>query len=104
MAGSAAPPIQLEDDIDLARAEVLALGPTLRAVLLPLASLKVTVVLFALAIFIVFAGTMAQTQHDIWYVVHNYFRTAIAWIDLQGGAPRSDSRAALPARAPPFHA
>lgn len=30
--------------------------------------------------------------------------SSVAWIDLQGGAPRSDSRAALPARAPPFHA
>ena len=27
--------------------------------------------------------------------------TPIAWIELQGGGPRSDSRAALPARAPP---
>ncbi len=89
MASSAAPKFQLEDDVDPARAEIMALGPTLRAVLLPLASLKVTVVLFALAIFIVFAGTLAQTQHDIWYVVHNYFRTGIAWIDLQVFFPES---------------
>ncbi len=27
--------------------------------------------------------------------------TAVDWIELQGGGPRSDSRAALPARAPP---
>lgn len=27
--------------------------------------------------------------------------TAVDWIELQGGAPRSDSHAALPARAPP---
>jgi hypothetical protein len=30
--------------------------------------------------------------------------SSITWIDLQGGSPRSDSRAALPARAPPTHA
>jgi hypothetical protein len=30
--------------------------------------------------------------------------TSIDWIELQGGAPRSDSRAALPARAPPARA
>lgn len=29
---------------------------------------------------------------------------SISWVDLQGGSPRSDSRAALPARAPPVHA
>ena len=29
---------------------------------------------------------------------------SIDWIELQGGAPRSDSRAALPARAPPARA
>ena len=29
---------------------------------------------------------------------------SIDWIELQGGAPRSDSRAAVPARAPPSRA
>ena len=43
-------------------------------VLKPLASLKITVVLFLMAIFIVFAGTLAQTEKDIWEVVHQYFR------------------------------
>lgn len=54
-----------------------------------LASLKITVVLFAMAIFIIFAGTMAQTQKDIWVVVHEYFRTAFAWIDFQVFFPKS---------------
>lgn len=60
-------------------------APTLRdfwvAVLAPLASLKLTVVLFALAIFIIFAGTLAQVDHDIWEVIRIYFRAPIAWID-----------------------
>ncbi|WP_239491624.1 DUF2946 family protein [Luteitalea sp. TBR-22] len=30
--------------------------------------------------------------------------TPIVWVELQEGAPRSDSRAALPARAPPARA
>jgi hypothetical protein len=30
--------------------------------------------------------------------------SSIGWVDLQGGEPRSDSRAAVPARAPPTHA
>jgi ABC-type transport system involved in cytochrome c biogenesis permease subunit len=89
MASSAAPKFQLEDDTDLARGEVAALGPVLRQILLPLASLKLTVVLFVLSIFLVFAGTLAQTQHDIWYVVHHYFRTGIAWIDVQVFFPKS---------------
>ena len=53
-----------------------AAGPSAVAykVLHALASLKFTIVLFALAIFIVFTGTLAQTQHDIWFVIKNYFR------------------------------
>jgi ABC-type transport system involved in cytochrome c biogenesis permease subunit len=47
------------------------------------------VVLLGLAIFIVLAGTLAQTQADIWVVVRDYFRTAIAWIPLQVFFPKS---------------
>jgi hypothetical protein len=43
-----------------------------------------------------------------WIETPQYLRapasTSIDWIELQGGAPRSDSRAALPARAPPRRA
>ena len=70
------------------------------AVLTPLASLRLTVALFVMAIFIVFAGTLAQTEKDIWQVVHDYFRmdltswdsaarSAFAWIDLRVFFPRS---------------
>ena len=48
-----------------------------------LSSLRLTVVLFGLSIFLVFAGTLAQRYHDIWFVVHYYFRTLIAWIDVK---------------------
>lgn len=51
--------------------------------LMPLASLRLTVVLFVAAIFLVFAGTMAQVDKDIWDVVKLYFRTYVAWIDFQ---------------------
>ncbi|ADG65876.1 cytochrome c assembly protein [Planctopirus limnophila DSM 3776] len=54
-----------------------------RSVLMPLASLKLTVVLFAMAIFIVLAGTLAQVEDDIWVVIRDYFRTPIAWIKFQ---------------------
>jgi hypothetical protein len=53
------------------------------------ASLKLTVTLLAMAIFIVFAGTVAQVEKGIWTVVHEYFRTAIAWIDLSIFFPRA---------------
>lgn len=49
----------------------------------PLASLKITVVLFAMAIFIILAGTLAQVDKDIWVVIDEYFRTAIARIDFK---------------------
>src|SRR5215218_6035266 len=46
----------------------------LARILGPLASLKLTVVLFALAIVIVLAGTLAQVNADVWDVVDEYFR------------------------------
>lgn len=60
-----------------------SLAGTAEALLRPLASLRLTVVLLAMAIFIVFAGTMAQWEKDIWQVVDDYFRTPLAWIDFQ---------------------
>src|SRR5262249_8166816 len=54
-----------------------------RHVLIPVASLRVTVVLFALSIFLVFAGTLAQVDAGVWTVVERYFRTAVAWIPFQ---------------------
>lgn len=61
----------------------------LGALLAPLASLKITVVSFALAIFLILAGTLAQIDHDIWQVMGEYFRTPIAWIPFQIFVPRS---------------
>ena len=57
--------------------------PGWRRLLKPLASLKLTVALFAMAIFVVFAGTLAQVDKDVWDVVHGIFRTRFAWIDLK---------------------
>ncbi|MCI0334712.1 MAG: cytochrome c biogenesis protein CcsA [Planctomycetes bacterium] len=49
-----------------------------------LASLKLTVVLFAAAIFLVFVGTLAQVDNDVWEVVrHTYFRVWIANVEFQ---------------------
>ena len=45
----------------------------IRAILKPLASLQLTVVLFALSIVLVFFGTLAQIDFGIWTVVDKYF-------------------------------
>lgn len=50
------------------------LAATVRRVLMPLASLKLTVVLFGMAIFLVFASTLAQKEHDIWHIVREWYR------------------------------
>ena len=57
----------------------------------PLASLRLTVALLGLSIFLVFAGTLAQIDQGIWQVMDQYFRTryGIAWIDLYIFFPRS---------------
>ena len=46
----------------------------------PIASLRLTVVLFALSIFLILAGTFAQVDLDIWPVIGQYFRCWFAWI------------------------
>ena len=61
----------------------------LEMVLRPLASLKLTVVLFALAIIIILAGTVAQVNEDVWTVVHHYFRSFFTTIDFQIFFPRT---------------
>lgn len=61
----------------------IELGPIANAVLAPFASLRLTVALFALSIFIIFVGTLAQVEKDMWEVIDLYFRSYVAWIDLQ---------------------
>jgi ABC-type transport system involved in cytochrome c biogenesis permease subunit len=58
-------------------------------ILTALASLRLTVVLFALSIVLVFCGTLAQVDAGIWTVVNTYFRTAYVWIPLQIFFPHS---------------
>ena len=54
-----------------------------------LASLKLTVTLFALSMFLIFAGTLAQVEQGIWDVVNGYFRAWLVWIPLNIFMPRS---------------
>ncbi|GIX03739.1 MAG: cytochrome c biogenesis protein [Planctomycetaceae bacterium] len=57
--------------------------------LAPLASLKLTVGLFALAIFLILASTLAQVEKDIWHVIDEYYRVWWAWIDFKLFIPPS---------------
>jgi len=62
-----------------------------------LASLKITVVLLTLGLFLVYAGTIAQTRLGIWVVINDYFRSLGVMIPVKmlltpfsgGGKPMS---------------
>jgi hypothetical protein len=61
----------------------------IRAILNPLASLKLTVTLFVLAMVLIFAGTLAQRFEGNWEVVNSYFRSFYVWIPLQVFVPEA---------------
>lgn len=54
-----------------------------------LASLKLTCALFLLGMVVVFIGSLAQARKDVWLVVHEYFRTYLAWVDVADLFPPS---------------
>src|SRR6516165_9329102 len=62
---------------------------SVKQVLAVVSSLRLTVVLFAFAIVLVFCGTLAQVDADIWTVVEKYFRSAFVWVPLQLFFPRA---------------
>lgn len=55
-------------------------GFTPYTVLLALASLRLTVVLFVLSFFLVLFGTLAQIDLGIWTVIKGYFRSFYVWV------------------------
>jgi hypothetical protein len=59
-----------------------------RKLLSPIASLRLTVVLLALSIVLVFAGTWAQIDMGIWSTLKIYFRSFFVLIPLQIFLPR----------------
>jgi ResB-like family len=54
-----------------------------RQALQALASLRLTVVLFALSAVLVFVGTLAMMESGIWTVVKAYFRSFYVWVPFQ---------------------
>jgi hypothetical protein len=75
------PKPKLDEPVKAARSS--AVGTMLKKVLTPLASLRLTVIMFVLAIILVFLGTLAQVDEGIGTVLSKYFRTGIAWIPFQ---------------------
>ncbi|MEZ6193779.1 MAG: cytochrome c biogenesis protein ResB [Phycisphaerales bacterium] len=59
-----------------------------KQLLSPLASLKLTVLLLALSVMLVFMGTLAQVDQGIWDVVGGYFRSFYVYVPLQLFFPR----------------
>jgi hypothetical protein len=59
------------------------MGHRLRRLLMPLASLRITVTLFALSVVLVFVGTLAMMDSGIWSVVKAYFRSFYVWVPFQ---------------------
>jgi len=53
-----------------------------------MSSLELTVLLLVLSIILIFAGTLAQVDYGVWTVVKDYFRSFVAWVDLQIFFPR----------------
>lgn len=52
-----------------------------------LASLRLTVVLFVLSMFLVFVGTLAMRDNGLWGTLSGYFRCWMAWIPFQVFVP-----------------
>jgi len=54
-----------------------------------LSSLSLTVMLFALAMFIIQVGTLAQDKQGMWEVISAYFRAWVSWIEVPVFFPSS---------------
>jgi hypothetical protein len=65
---------------------------SLAELLKPLASLRLSVVLFALSMFLILAGTLAQTSSGVWTVVDEYFRSLVVAIPVQIFVPEKVAR------------
>lgn len=68
---------------DTSRREPRTAWEWVKLILKPIASLRVTVVLFALSMFLVFCGTLAQVEMGLWTAMDEYFRSAFVWIPFQ---------------------
>jgi len=65
------------------------MNDTLKKLLKPIASLKLTVALLAMSIVLIFAATWEQIDYGIWTIVEKYFRSFFVWIRFQIFLPRA---------------
>jgi ABC-type transport system involved in cytochrome c biogenesis permease subunit len=65
---------------------------TLRSILKPIASLRLTVILLAMSMLLIFAGTLAQRTAGIQTVKKQYFHTWVSWIEFQNLLPFVDAK------------
>ncbi len=63
--------------------------PIIKAILTPLASLRLTVTLFAMTLFLVWVGTVAQQDKGMWQVMQDYFHAVVSWIEFRDVFPRA---------------
>src|SRR5262245_54301035 len=82
------PPAPLPEPAPPAPTPRAKLKPLWVRILEPIASLRITVVLFAFSLGLVFFGTLAQVDEGIWFVVGKYFRSAFVWVPFQIFFPR----------------
>src|SRR5688500_3139666 len=61
----------------------------LKTLVAPLASLKLTVVLLAFSLVLIYAGTWAQIDNGIWQVQREYFHSFFYWLDPALFFPRN---------------
>ena len=66
-----------------AEARAPSVWKVIQAILQPVASLRLTVALFAASIFIVFVGTLAQSREGMWEVMDIYFRSWLAFVKVE---------------------
>src|SRR5258706_14199192 len=64
----------------------------LKTLLKPFASLTLTVILLSLSMVLIYAGTLAQVDMDVWAVQHKYFHSFFTWMPLQDLVPRFTDR------------
>lgn len=64
-------------------AGVTAVNKTIKLILAPIASLRLTVLLFVLSMILIFVGTVAQKDMGNWEVVNSYFRSL--WLMMPVG-------------------
>jgi ABC-type transport system involved in cytochrome c biogenesis permease subunit len=60
----------------------------LKRILTSLASLKLTITLMVLATVLIYAGTWAQIDADVWSVQKKYFHSFFTWVSFQTLLPR----------------